>query len=112
MTIFERIGGIMNKSKKARLKKHGWKVGTSSDFLGLSPEEEAYVELKIALSLCLSKQRQKNLLTQEELAKRIKSSQSRVAKMEKGDPTVSLDLIVKSLLALGISKRQLAKAIL
>ncbi len=48
-------------------------------------------------------------MTQEDLARLIKSSQSRVAKMEAGDPTVSIDLLIRSLLALGTNKNTLAK---
>ncbi len=101
----------MNKYKRARLEKAGWKVGNAAEFLKLSPEEELYVEFKVALSRCLKEQRQKSRLTQEQLARRIKSSQSRIAKMEKGDPSVSIDLLVKSLLALGTPRREIVKAI-
>ena len=59
----------------------------------------------------LAKRRKKSNLTQAQLAKLLKSSQSRVAKMEKGDPTVSVDLLVKSLLAMGANKKSIAKAI-
>jgi DNA-binding XRE family transcriptional regulator len=97
--------------RKSRLKKAGWKVGSAAEFLRLSPEEELYVEFKAALSQCLKRQRQKSRLTQEQLARRIKSSQSRIAKMEKGDPSVSIDLLVKSLLALGTPRREIVKAI-
>jgi hypothetical protein len=41
----------------------------------------------------------------------VHSSQSRIAKMEAGDPSVSIDLIMKSLLALGASPKDVAKAI-
>lgn len=102
----------MNKSKIEKLNKKGWKVGSVSDFLNLSAEESAYVELKVSLSRYLHQTRTKKHWTQEQLAKKIKSSQSRVAKMEKGDPTVSVDLLVKSLFALGASKNELAKALL
>jgi DNA-binding XRE family transcriptional regulator len=101
----------MDRRKKARLEKAGWKVGSTAEFLQLSPEEELYVEFKVALSRCLKEQRQKSHLTQEQLARRIKSSQSRIAKMEKGDPSVSIDLLVKSLLALGTPRREIVKAI-
>jgi transcriptional regulator with XRE-family HTH domain len=50
-------------------------------------------------------------LTRAELAKAIEFSQFRVAKMEAGDPTVSIDLLVKSLLALGVSKKELGRTI-
>ena len=101
----------MNKTKIEKLNKMGWKVGSASDFLNLSSEESAYVELKASLSRFLHEKRIKKHWTQQQLARKIKSSQSRVAKMEKGDPTVSIDLLIKSLLAMGSSKNDLAKAI-
>ena len=76
----------------------------------LSPAEIAYIEMKLALSNELRERRRRKRLTQGQLAKLIKSSQSRVAKMEAGDPEVSLDLLIKSLLALGASKKDLAKS--
>ena len=100
----------MNKTKNEKLNKMGWKVGSASDFINLSAEEAAYVELKASLSCYLHKKRIKKHWTQQQLAQKIKSSQSRVAKMEKGDPTVSIDLLIKSLLAMGSSKNELAKA--
>jgi len=101
----------MNKSKKAKLEKHGWKVGSTSDFLGLTPEEEAYIELKTTLSQYLQEIRKNNNQTQNELALQLGTSQSRIAKMEKCDPSVSIDLLVKSLFALGASRKELVKAI-
>ena len=99
----------MKTAKKKRLKSKGWKIGTAREFLRLSPEEATYVELKLALSKGLQEYRQEKKLTQEQLARRLKSSQSRIAKMEAGDPSVSLDLLVRSLLALGASKKHLAQ---
>jgi DNA-binding XRE family transcriptional regulator len=101
----------MDKRKQAKLAKRGWKVGTVADFLDLSAEESAYIEMKLALSEKLKEKRARTKLTQAELAEAIESSQSRVAKMEAGDPTVSLDLLVKSLLALGVSKKELGRTI-
>ena len=83
----------------------------AADLLGLSDQEERYIELKVALSQCLKHRRQKSQLTQAELARLVRSSPSRIAKMESGDPTVSIDLLVKSLLALGTTRREIAKAI-
>ena len=100
----------MQATKRKRLAKKGWKVGSAAEFLDLSPEETAYIEMKLALSNELRERRRRRRLTQAQLAKLIKSSQSRVAKMEAGDPEVSLDLLVKSLLALGASKKDLAKS--
>ena len=101
----------MDKRKKEKLAKKGWKVGSVAEFLDLSAEESAYIEMKLALSKKLKGRRRRKKLTQAELAKAIESSQSRVAKMEAGDPTVSIDLLVKSLLALGVSKKELGRTI-
>ena len=101
----------MRRTKRARLAGAGWKVGTTKDFLGLSEEESAFIELKIALASGLRKQRERLGLTQAEVARLVESSQSRVAKMEAGDPSVSLDLLVRSLLALGASRADLARMI-
>ena len=101
----------MKTTKRKKLEKNGWKIGSAAELLGLTAEEASYVEMKLALSLALRKQRAKSKLTQVELAKRLKSSQSRVAKMEAGDPSVSIDLLVRSLLALGASPKVVAKSI-
>jgi len=101
----------MDEYKKKRLTAKGWKVGNADAFLRLTPEEAAYVELKLVLSDYLKQQRQQRKLTQGELGKLLQSSQSRVAKMEAGDPSVSLDLLVRSLLALGASREDLARMI-
>jgi ribosome-binding protein aMBF1 (putative translation factor) len=101
----------MHKAKKARLEKKGWKVGTAQEFLGLSDEEAAYVDIRLRLAAAVRKRRQGARLSQTGLASRIGSSQSRVAKMEAGDPSVSLDLLIRTLLALGASSRDLARAI-
>lgn len=101
----------MRKAKKARLENKGWKIGSADEFLGLSAEEAAYVDMKIALSEKLKQRRQRKRMTQAELAQLLRSSQSRVAKMEAGDPSVSIDLLVKSLLALGVSKKELGRSI-
>ncbi|MEW6719700.1 MAG: helix-turn-helix transcriptional regulator [Thermodesulfobacteriota bacterium] len=101
----------MDKSKRKRLEAKGWKVGTAEEFLELSAEEARYIDLKLALSEHLKRRRIRKKLTQEQLASLMSSSQSRVAKMEAGDPSVSLDLLVRSLLTLGASEKDLAKVI-
>ena len=101
----------MRDDKRKRLEARGWKIGTTRDFLGLSPDEEAYVELRLRLAEGLKQRRLRRNLTQIEFAKVVRSSQSRVAKMETGDPTVSLDLLIRSLFALGASRKDLAKLI-
>lgn len=99
----------MDKEKQERLANAGWSVGTTEDFLELTPEEAAYIELKLTLAQNLRAERQNNQLTQEELARLLKSSQSRVAKMESGDPSVSLDLLIRGLFALGKTSRDLSR---
>ena len=101
----------MDARKKKRLEAAGWRVGSTQEFLGLSPAEAAYIELKIALSDKLKERRQRQRVTQQDLARVLGSSQSRVAKMEAGDPTVSLDLLLRALFALGATRRDVAKAI-
>jgi ribosome-binding protein aMBF1 (putative translation factor) len=101
----------MDTSKKRRLEAAGWSVGNASDFLELSPEEASYVELKLNLSETLRQKRDEEGLSQVELARRVGSSQSRVAKMEAGDPTVSVDLLMRTLFAAGATKREIADAI-
>ena len=101
----------MNTAKRKRLEKAGWKVGTVQEFLNLSSEEAAYVEVKLNLAKVLSNRRKSLRLTQLAVAKKIKSSQSRVAKMEAGDPSVSIDLLVRSLIALGETPTNLHKAL-
>ena len=100
----------MKNTKKARLEADGWKVGSAAEFLGLSAEEAAYVEIKVALARALKSQRVRRKQSQTELAKLIGSSQSRVAKMESGDPSVSADLLLRSALALGTPRTLLARA--
>jgi predicted transcriptional regulator len=93
------------------LEAKGWKVGSVKDFLNLPPEESAYIELRLKLADGLRERRRRRHLTQMQLARVVKSSQSRVAKMEAGDPSVTLDLLIRSLLALGASDRELARII-
>jgi len=101
----------MRESKRRRLEAKGWRVGSAADFLSLSPEEAAYVELKLRLADRLKQRRRQRTLTQSGLARLVRSSQSRVAKMEAGDPSVSIDLLIRALLALGASNKELATII-
>lgn len=91
----------MTPEKKARLEAAGFTVGTAAQFLGLTPEEEQYVEYRAALCKEVRARRVAANITQEDLAAKIGSSQSRIAKAEKGDPSVSTDLLLKALFATG-----------
>jgi len=101
----------MRERKQKRLEAAGWKIGTAREFLDLAPDEEAYVEMRLRLAQGLRQRRLRRNLSQTQLAKAVRSSQSRVAKMETGDPSVSLDLLIRSLLALGTFPREIAKLI-
>ena len=101
----------MKAEKRKRLETAGWRVGDARDFLKLSDDEAQFVEIKLALAQRLRELREKRNWTQADLAKRVGSSQSRVAKMEAADPTVSVDLLVRSLLAIGADRRELGKIV-
>ncbi len=91
--------------------KNGWVEGSVREFLDLSEADVEFIEMRRALSRLLKEMRQKRHLTQVQVAARLRTSQSRVAKMEKADPTVSADLLLQSLFRLGLKRKQLAQAI-
>lgn len=101
----------MEKRKKEWLEKAGWKVGTVAEFLSLSPDEEALVEARIALTRRIRQVREARGLTQVQVAKLIGSSQSRVAKMEAADRSVSIDMMMRTLFRLGESPKQVGRAL-
>ena len=101
----------MRLDKKRRLEQAGWRVGDAYDFLDLSKEEREFIETKLALAAGIQKRRQQQKLTQAQLAKRVGSSQSRVAKMEAADPSVSIDLMVRALYGLGANRVDVAQII-
>jgi DNA-binding XRE family transcriptional regulator len=101
----------MDQGKRERLESAGWRVGTVQEFLGMSDEEAAFVELTLHLTTMLRERRTEQRITQTELARRLGSSQSRVAKIEAGDPAVSLDLLVRAILATGATAHDIAAAI-
>ena len=101
----------MKNNKRGRLEAHGWRVGSAAEFLALTPEEAAFIEMKLALSKCVRERRTAQNVSQSVLAKRLKSSQSRVAKMEAADATVSIDLLLRALFALGAKPKDVATAI-
>ena len=107
LTCFQAV----QKKKQRRLEVQGWKFGSAKDLLNLTDEDVEFIELHLALAALLAKRRKSLGYTQTEVADLIGSSQSRVAKMEAGDPTVSVDLLIRTLLALGANRRQLGRAI-
>jgi transcriptional regulator with XRE-family HTH domain len=100
----------MDRAKQKRLEAKGWKIGSVSDFLELSPEESALIEIKLALSLGL-KERRRGLMTQRELAEKLNSSQPRVAMAENGDDSVSIELLLRAMLATGATPQDIGQII-
>ena len=101
----------MNSAKLKRLEARGWKSGSAAEFLGLTEGEAALVEMKVSLSRAVRQSRKRHGITQVDLANRLESSQSRIAKLEAGDPGVSLDLLVRAALAIGAKRSEVAAAI-
>ncbi|BAU12124.1 helix-turn-helix domain protein [Leptolyngbya sp. NIES-3755] len=100
----------MDEAKRKRLEESGWKKGTVSEFLDLTPEEAALIEIKLALSRFLKEKRQK-AMTQAELAAKLHSSQPRIAKAENGDASVSIELLIRAMLAIGATPQEIGAVI-
>ena len=101
----------MNANKREHLESIGFKVGSVKEFLELTPEESALIEVRLVLSNALKQRRTAKHISQTALAAILKSSQSRVAKMEAGDSSVSIDLLIHALLMAGVSREQLGELI-
>lgn len=101
----------MRESKRMRLEAAGWKVGSMKEFLGLTEQEREYIEVKLRLAASLHDKRKRRHMGQVELARLAGSSQSRIAKMEVADESVSLDLLIRSHIALGATARELGRII-
>jgi ribosome-binding protein aMBF1 (putative translation factor) len=101
----------MKRDKQRRLERAGWRVSDTAEFLGLNAQERRLIDLKLALATGIRELRERRGLTQAALAKRLGSSQSRVAKLEAGDASVSLDLMIRSLISVGAGPAEIAKII-
>jgi predicted XRE-type DNA-binding protein len=101
----------MDEKTRQKLAAAGWKMGEAKDFLELSDAEAEFIEMKLALAAALRARRLERHLNQTQVARIVGSSQSRVAKMEAADASVSLDLLVKSLLKLGAARADLAEVL-
>ena len=101
----------MKRSKKEKLERAGWRIGSAQEFLGMADEEAAIAKLKITLARGVRERRVREGITQEELAHRIGSSQSRIVKIEAADSAVSVELAIRALFAMGTTTKALAKII-
>lgn len=101
----------MRDNTRKALEQEGWAVGGAQEFLNLSDAEMALVDVRVSLARDLRRRRKKKKISQATLAKRIGSSQSRVAKMEAGDPSVTIDLLMKTLLRAGSTPAEIGRVI-
>jgi len=101
----------MKSDKKQRLEAAGFKVGSAGDFLGLTQEERALVSLRLALADEVRRRRMRLRYSQTELARRLGSSQSRIAKLEAAESDVSLDLLFRALFATGAKMHEIGKVV-
>ena len=91
----------MNKAKKAALESAGWQFGDFGDFLGLTDAERRLVEFRARVAVAIREARDRNRMTQAQLARAIKSTQPRVVKIEQGAAGVSLDQMLHAYFAAG-----------
>lgn len=99
----------MKQAKRTKLEADGWRVGTVREFLDLSRREDALVEIRVALARAVRERRERDGCTQAQLARRLGSSQSRIAKVEGGAHGVSCDLLISALLGLGVSRKEIGR---
>ena len=98
----------MDSKKRKRLEAAGWTFGNPEDFLGMSPEEASYLEVKLTLAREVESQRKKAGLSQSDLAAKLKTRQPNISLLEKAQQNVTIDALFKTLLTLGLSPRKIA----
>ena len=101
----------MDTLKRRRLEEAGFQGGTVADFLGLMPQQSELLEIRLALTQAIRKQREASGLTPQQLAEKIGFTKAQFSKVEAGDPHASLDLLIKALVASGMTRQELAAVI-
>lgn len=91
----------METTKRKALEAAGWKFGDAADFLEMSAEERQLLDARVQLALAIRKQRMANKLSQKQLGAKLKTTQPRVAKIERAASDVSLDQLVRAFTAAG-----------
>ena len=102
----------MTKEKIKKLESMGFKVTTTRDWLQLSVEDEKVVEMRVALAAELEKMRKEAGLTQAQLAKKLGTRQSGVARMINNPDTVTIDNLIKAMVSMGASDSRIAACLL
>jgi len=92
---------MMKTAKRKALEAAGWKIADAADFLQMSAAERALLDTRVELALAIRRLRKAQNLSQKELGARLKTSQPRVAKIERAAPDVSLDQLVRAFTAAG-----------
>lgn len=91
----------MDAAKRKALRSAGWAIGDAADFLEMSDEERQLLDVRVTLALAIRGQREAIQMSQKELGAKLKTSQPRVARIERAAPDVSLDQLVKAFAAAG-----------
>lgn len=85
----------------------GWVEGSAQELLGLSNGEAAIVEIRLRLAEKIRERRAALRITQADLARRIQSTQPRIARLEQADG--SIEMLLRALFALGSSRKEIAR---
>ena len=94
-----------------RRKGKTWVETDVEELLDLSAQDLVIVEFRAALALALQQARKRQKLTQENAAKVIGTSQAQVARMEAGQSSITIDRLIKALIALGVPRPTILKAL-
>jgi hypothetical protein len=91
----------MDASKRKTLENAGWKVGDAAEFLDMSADERQLLDARVSIAKAIRQQRESQKLSKKYLGAKLKTSQPRVAKIERAAPDVSLDQLFRAYTAAG-----------
>lgn len=91
----------MDALKRKALAAAGWTVGDAADFLEMSDAEQQLLDARTQMAAAVREARESSNLSQKELGQRLKTSQPRIAKIERAASDVSLDQIVRAFVGAG-----------
>lgn len=101
----------MTTQKQKKLEAAGWTVGDAADFLGLTPEEAQLVAIRARLSRALRQRRRDLRWNQTTLARKIGTSQARIAKAEGARAGISIDFFIQALVATGADGKMIGRIV-
>jgi predicted XRE-type DNA-binding protein len=91
----------MDAAKRKTIEAAGWRVGDTNDFLELSDKESQLLDIRVKLALAIRQQREAVHLSQKELGALLKTSQPRVARIERAASDVSMDQLIRAFTVAG-----------